>query len=279
MKKSIGIYPGCCFQGADEHNYKLIVDFLDLMGVNGVLLEKAACCGGGVIDETNKTVTYAMNARNLAWAEKKGVDLYTPCNTCYMVIARSKLALDSDPELVKKVNEILAEEGLEYKGTAKVYHTLNLIRDFIGMDKYKSKIVRKLEGLKIAPYYGCHVLAPNEISLDDPENPTVLREILEPVGAEIIEGYQNESTCCGHHAGFTNPDQRKTLANKPLDGANEAGANVLVTPCPLCHKSMDAVGENAPVLQLTQIINVACGLSSVDAAWNLNKKEVGMSFS
>jgi len=277
--KKIGIYPGCCFQGADEHNYKLIVDFLNKMEVEGVLLDRAACCGGGVIDETNKTVTYALNARNIALAEEKGVDLYTPCNTCYMVIAKSKLALDRDPELKTKVNEILAEEGLEYKGEATIYHTLNLLRDFVGLEEYKKKIVRKLEGVKVAPYYGCHVLSPEEISLDDPENPTLLKEILEPCGVEIIEGYQDENTCCGHHAGFTNPDVRKTLANKPLDGAAEAGADVLVTPCPLCHKSMDAVGENEPVLQLTQIINVACGLSSEEAAWDLNKKKVKMSFS
>jgi len=167
--KKIGIYPGCCFQGADEHNYKLIVDFLDKMEVEGVLLDRAACCGGGVIDETNKTVTYALNARNIALAEEKGVDLYTPCNTCYMVIAKSKLALDRDPELKAKVNEILAEEGLEYKGEATIYHTLNLLRDFVGLDEYKKKIVRKLEGVKVAPYYGCHVLSPEEISLDDPE--------------------------------------------------------------------------------------------------------------
>ena len=277
--KKIGIYPGCCFQGADEHNYDLILDFLDKMEVEGLLMAQASCCGGGVIDESNKTVTYALNARNIAIAEKMGVDLYTPCNTCYMVIAKSKIALDNDAEMKEKVNKILAEEGLEYKGTATIYHTLNFLKDFVGLENYKSKITRKLEGVKVAPYYGCHVLSPNEISLDDPENPTLLKEILEPCGVEIIEGYQDENTCCGHHAGFTNPDVRKTLANKPLDGANEAGADVLVTPCPLCHKSMDAVGENEPVLQLTQIINVACGLSSEKAYWDLNKKKVGMSFS
>jgi succinate dehydrogenase / fumarate reductase cytochrome b subunit len=277
--KKVGIYPGCCFQGADEHNYKITIDFLEKMGVAGHLLESAACCGGGVIDETNKSVTYALNARNIALAEKHNLDLYTPCNTCYMVIAKSKQALDRDPEMKAKVNEILAEEGLEYKGTATIYHTLNLIRDFIGLDEYKTKIVRKLEGVKVAPYYGCHVLSPEDISLDDPENPTLLREILEPCGVEIIEGYKDEYTCCGYHAGFTNPDVRKKLSNKPLDGAAEAGADVLVTPCPLCHKSMDAVGENEPVLQLTQIINVACGLSSKEAAWDLNKKKVGLSFS
>lgn len=279
MKKRMGIYPGCCFQGSDEHNYDLIVNFLKLMEVEGVLLDKAACCGGGVIDDTNRAVTYALNARNLALAEEKGVDLYTPCNTCYMVIAKSKIALDSNPAMKEKVNEILAKEGLEYKGEAKVYHTLNFIRDFVGLDHYKSKIKRELKGLKIAPYYGCHVLAPHEIALDDPENPTILREILEPIGAEIIEGYQNESTCCGHHSGFTKPENRKTLANKPLDGAKEAGADVVITPCPLCHKSMDAQGNEEPILQLTQIINVACGQSSEKAAWDLNNTKVGMSFS
>jgi len=273
--KKIGIYPGCCFQGADIHNYDITVNFLKNMGVEGILLDRAACCGGGVIDETNKKIVYGLNARNIALAEEKGVDLYTPCNTCYMIIAKTKLALDSDEELKEKINEILAEEGLEYKGTAKIYHTLNLIRDFIGLDEYKKRIKRQISGVKVAPYYGCHVLAPNEVALDDPEDPKILKEILEPLGVEIIEGYKNEDTCCGYHARFTAPEQKEKLAIKPLDGAKEAGADIVATPCPLCHKAMD--GYDEPILQVTQLINVACGMSPEEAAINLNKTEVKLS--
>ena len=272
--KKIGIYPGCCFQGADAHNYGIIVDFLQKMGLEDVLLERSACCGGGVIDETNKMVVYGLNARNIALAEKAGVDLYTPCNTCYMVIAKTKLALDSDSVLKEKINKILADEGLEYKGEAKIYHTLNLIRDFIGMDEYKKRIKRKLS-IKVAPYYGCHVLAPNEVALDDPENPTILKEILEPLGVEIVEGYQNEYTCCGYHASYTNPKQKDTLAHKPLDGAKKAGADLVATPCPLCHKAMD--GYEEPILQITQLINVACGSTPEEAFWDINKTPVKIS--
>ncbi len=272
----IGIYPGCCFQGADIHNYDITVNFLENMGVEWVLLDKAACCGGGVIDETNKKIVYGLNARNIALAEEKGVDLYTPCNTCYMVIARTKLALDSDPKLKDKINELLAEEGLEYKGEAKIYHTLNLIRDFIGLENYKSKIKRKLSA-KVAPYYGCHVLAPNETAIDDPENPTLLREILEPLGVEIIEGYKNEMTCCGYHARFTDPEQKERLAVKPLEGAKEAGAELVATPCPLCHKAMD--GYEEPILQVTQLINLACGNSEKEAHLDFNKTKVNLKLS
>ncbi len=273
--KKIGIYPGCCFQGADIHNYDITTQFLEHMGVEGVLLDRAACCGGGVIDETNKKIVYGLNARNIALAEEKGVDLYTPCNTCYMIIAKTKLALDSDPELKKKINEILAEEGLEYKGTAKIYHTLNLIRDFVGLDEYKKKIKRQISGVKVAPYYGCHVLAPNEVAIDDPENPTILKEVLEPLGVEVVEGYKDEDTCCGYHARFTEPEQKERLAIKPLDGAKEAGADIVATPCPLCHKAMD--GYDEPILQVTQLINVACGSTPEEAGINLNKTEVKLS--
>ena len=273
--KKIGIYPGCCFQGADVHNYDITIKFLQNLGLEGVLLDRAACCGGGVIDETNKKIVYGLNARNIALAEEKGVDLYTPCNTCYMIIAKTKLALDSDPELKEKVNKILADEGLEYKGEAKIYHTLNLIRDFVGLDEYKKRIKRKISGIKIAPYYGCHVLAPNEVAVDDPENPTILKEILEPLGVEIIEGYKNEDTCCGYHASYTNPKQKEKLAIKPLTGAKEAGADIVATPCPLCHKAMD--GYDEPILQVAQLINVACGNSPEETGINLNKTEVKLS--
>jgi len=187
----------------------------------------------------------------------------------------TKLALDSDEELKEKINEILAEEGLEYKGTAKIYHTLNLIRDFVGLEEYKKRIKRQISGIKVAPYYGCHVLAPNEVALDDPEDPTILKEILEPLGVEIVEGYKNEDTCCGYHARFTAPEQKEKLAIKPLDGAKEAGADIVATPCPLCHKAMD--GYDEPILQVTQLINVACGMSPEEAAINLNKTEVKLS--
>ncbi len=273
--KKIGIYPGCCFQGADVHNYDITIKFLQNLGLEGILLERAACCGGGVIDETNKKIVYGLNARNIALAEEKGVDLYTPCNTCYMIIAKTKLALDTDPELKEKINEILSEEGLEYKGVAKIYHTLNLIRDFVGLEEYKKRIKRKISGVKVAPYYGCHVLAPNEVAVDDPENPTVLREILEPLGVEVIEGYQNENTCCGYHATYTNPEQKERLSIKPLEGAKEAGADIVATPCPLCHKAMD--GYDEPILQVTQLINVACGCTPEETGINLNKTEVKLS--
>ncbi len=273
--KKIGIYPGCCFQGADVHNYDITMKFLENLGLEGVLLERAACCGGGVIDETNKKIVYGLNARNIALAEEKGVDLYTPCNTCYMIIAKTKLALDNDLELKEKVNEILADEGLEYKGVAKIYHTLNLIRDFVGLDEYKKRIKRQISGIKIAPYYGCHVLAPNEVAVDDPENPTILKEILEPLGVEIIEGYKNEDTCCGYHASYTDPNQKARLAIKPLEGAKEAGADIVATPCPLCHKAMD--GHDEPILQVAQLINVACGSSPEETGINLNKTEVKLS--
>jgi succinate dehydrogenase / fumarate reductase cytochrome b subunit len=274
MGKKIGIYPGCCFQGADIHNYDITVSFLENMGVEWVLLERSACCGGGVVDETNKLIVYGLNARNIALAEEKGVDLYTPCNTCYMIIAKTKLALDSDPALKGKINEILAEEGLEYKGEAKIYHTLNLIRDFIGLEEYRRRIKRQLNGVKVAPYYGCHVLAPNEVALDDPENPTVLREILEPLGVEIVEGYRNETTCCGYHARYTDPEQKERLAVKPLEGAKEAGADLVTTPCPLCHKAMDGYSE--PIVQVTQLINLACGATPEEAFLNLNKTPVNL---
>jgi len=273
--KKIGIYPGCCFQGADVHNYDITVRFLENMGVEGILLDRAACCGGGVIDETNKLVVYGLNARNIALAEEKGVDLYTPCNTCYMIIAKTKLALDSNEELKTKINKILADEGLEYKGVAKIYHTLNLLSDFIGLDEYEKRLKRKIKGVKVAPYYGCHVLAPNEVALDDPENPTLLKKILEPLGVEVIEEYANEKTCCGYHASYTDKDQKERLAIKPLDGAKEAGADIVATPCPLCHKAMD--GQEEPILQVTQLINVACGMSPEETAINLNKTEVKLS--
>jgi heterodisulfide reductase subunit B len=154
-------------------------------------------------------------------------------------------------------------------GDAAAQH--RLLAEEVGLRYLK----REISGIKVAPYYGCHVLAPNEVALDDPDNPTLLKEILEPLGVEVIDEYQNQNTCCGYHATYTDNAQKERLAIKPLDGAKKAGADIVATPCPLCHKAMD--GKEEPILQVTQLINVACGMTPEETAINLNKTEVKLS--
>jgi succinate dehydrogenase / fumarate reductase cytochrome b subunit len=244
--KTIGFYQGCCFQGPDAHMFETMEKVFEELGVKLKLLEKTTCCGGNTLDEANKFLVYAINARNIALAEKENLDLLISCNTCYMVLAKTKQALDNDENLKKEINKILAEEGLEYKGTAKLWHILPFLTQEIGIEKIKKRVKRPIKGWKIAPYYGCHIKYPKEIAVVDSENPNDLEELILALGGTPIKEYEGKDSCCGYHAFYTDKEIALKKVTKAPEGARKAGAEMLLTPCPLCFKAQDIYQEMAP---------------------------------
>ncbi|HIO41578.1 MAG TPA: disulfide reductase [Aquifex sp.] len=244
--KTIGFYQGCCFQGPDAHMFDTLKKVFADLGVEIKLLERTTCCGGNTIDESNRFLVYSINARNIALAEKEGLDLLVSCNTCYMVLAKTKHALDSDPELREEINKLLAEEGLEYKGTAKIWHILPYLVEEVGIDTIRERVRRPLKGWKIATYYGCHIKYPKEVAVVDSENPQGLEELIEALGAEPVKDYEGSDVCCGYHSFYTNKDIALKKVVKAPQGAKMAGAEMLVTPCPLCFKAQDIYQDMAP---------------------------------
>jgi succinate dehydrogenase / fumarate reductase cytochrome b subunit len=248
--------------------------FADL-DVDVKLLEKTTCCGGNTIDESNRFLVYSINARNIALAEAEGLDLLVSCNTCYMVLAKTKHALDSDPQLKEEINKILAEEGLEYKGTAKIWHILPYLVEEVGIDTIRERVKRPLKGWKIATYYGCHIKYPKEIAVVDSENPQGLEELIKALGAEPIKDYEGADTCCGYHAFYTNKEVALKKVVRAPEGAKKAGAEMLVTPCPLCFKAQDIYQDmaenkpNVPSIYLPELLAYALGYDA---------KESGLAF-
>ena len=235
----VGFYQGCCFQGQDAHMFDTMKETFKKLDVELELLEETTCCGGNTIDEENRKLSYAINARNIALAEARGLDMLVSCNTCYMVIAKAKRALDTDEELREEINALLREEGLEYRGTSRIYHLLDFFRDAVGYEKIKKAVKRPLKGWKVAAYYGCHVLYPKEIAIDNSDNPSSLQEILKALGAEVIDDYENRDTCCGYHSFFTDKSMTLKKLNRILGSVKKTGADIVATPCPLCFKSFD----------------------------------------
>ncbi len=244
--------------------------FADL-DVDIKLLEKTTCCGGNTIDESNRFLVYSINARNIALAEKEGLDILVTCNTCYMVLAKTKHALDNDPELKEEINKLLAEEGLEYKGTAKIWHILPFLLEEVGIEKIKEKVKRPLKGWKIATYYGCHIKYPKEIAVVDSEDPQGLEELIQALGGEPIKEYEGKDVCCGYHSFYTNKDIAIKKVVKAPQGAKKAGAEMLVTPCPLCFKAQDIyqdmalTEEKVPSIYLPEILAYALGYDAKEA--------------
>jgi succinate dehydrogenase / fumarate reductase cytochrome b subunit len=273
--KKIGFYQGCCFQGPDAHMFDILKKVFADLDVDIQLLEKTTCCGGNTIDEANRFLVYSINARNIALAEKEGLDLLVTCNTCYMVLAKTKHALDNDPELKEEINKLLAEEGLEYKGTAKIWHILPYLLEEVGIEKIKERVKRPLKGWKIATYYGCHIKYPKETAVVDADNPEGLEELIEALGAEAIADYEGKDVCCGYHAYYTNKEVSLKKVVKAPEGAKKAGAEVLVTPCPLCFKAQDIYQDmaenkpNVPSIYLPEILAYALGYDA---------KESGLSY-
>jgi succinate dehydrogenase / fumarate reductase cytochrome b subunit len=267
----VGFYQGCCFQGQDAHMFETMKEIFKMINVELDLLEETTCCGGNTIDEENRKLSYAINARNIALAEAKGLDMLISCNTCYMVIAKAKRALDTNKKLREEINDLLKEEGLEYKGTSKIWHLLDFFRDVVGYDRIKKAVKRSLKDWKVAAYYGCHVLYPKEIAIDNSDNPTSLQEILKALGAEVIDDYEERDACCGYHSFFTDKSMTLKKLNRILRNIKDTGADIVATPCPLCFKSFDIYQlqmENPPMVPssyLTELMAYAFGLDKEES--------------
>jgi succinate dehydrogenase / fumarate reductase cytochrome b subunit len=273
-KLHYGFYSGCCFQGADARFFKILEDVFAKVDVKLHLIEQAICCGAGVIEERSELKSLAINARNMAAAEEMGLPFYTPCSTCFNVISNCQKRLAESPELFAQVNDILAKEGIEYKGTAQLTHTLWVFAQDVGLERLKESITNPLHGLRVASYYGCHTRNPDDIQkYESSNNPTSLEDILEVLGVDIVD-YDTKDDCCGYHLVWPNNDLSMKMTGNVLEGASKKEVDLMVTSCPLCFKNMDGCQTKAvnriggdfqvPVLFLPELVGLACGMSAKD---------------
>tara|TARA_Y100000588_G_scaffold119900_2_gene131249 strand:- start:4707 stop:5597 length:891 start_codon:yes stop_codon:yes gene_type:complete len=275
-------YPGCVSRGATPELYSATIEICNKLGIDLDIesMRSASCTGSGVLQEKNERLGDTLNARNFALAEKSGNPLMTICSTCQGVMSQANKRLTESPGYLAEINQELAEEGLEYKGTIDPRHLLWIIIEDIGIDKLKSMIVRPLDGFKIAPFYGCYIVRPSSVlGFDEnPERQDSLEKIIEAVGAEVVD-FPGKTLCCGFPILTINEKNSvKMVANHTLD-AKDKGADAMVTPCPLCHLNLDGYQPKAasvakkpiglPILHLPQLIGLALGIEP--AAMRLNK--------
>ena len=263
-------YPGCAAKGASKELYESTVAVAEKLGIELVELPQFSCCGAGVLEEVKEAVDLAVNARNLAYAEKEGLDIVTVCSTCLLVLRKTKYLLDNDEDLKREVNEILSEAGLEYRGTVDVKHFHWVLLEEFGEEGLRERVVKPLSNLKVYPYYGCHTVRPQSVLGFEPsENPQSLEKIIRALGAEPVSG-ERRLECCGFHAFWPAPKMSMKLTGLNLLDAKKSGASCITTPCPLCHMNLDAnqsralkeVGESfkMPVLHVPQLVGLALGI-------------------
>jgi succinate dehydrogenase / fumarate reductase cytochrome b subunit len=242
------------------------------VGLELIELETVTCCGAGDIHEAEPDYYLHLNARILAYAEETGSDtLMTVCNICTLNLRQANHQLQKDEELLARVNANLAAVGVpRYTGAVEVKHLLWLIAEGDGYERLKAAAHKGLKGLRVAPFYGCQILRPSKIlGFEDPDRPWSLEAIIDACGGEPVD-YPAKIKCCGFPIIQAREDTALGELLQPIEQATAAGADAMVTPCPLCHLSLDAwqsklrarTGRDfaMPILHLSQLIGVAAGL-------------------
>jgi heterodisulfide reductase subunit B len=263
-------FPGCSSSEGGAKAYGWSAQAVSkVLDTELVELDDWNCCGSTPYCSVEEVASFCLSARNLALAEKRGFDLVTPCSSCYVILSRTNSYLKQYPKLKAKVDEALAAGNLEYHGTVRVRHLLDVFVNDIGYDEINSKVERSLSGLKVAPYYGCQVVRPRP-SFDHPENPQSLDKLIASLEGEPVP-FPLKSRCCGGSLIISEEALALGLIRNILDSAVSNGAECLVTPCPLCQTNLDAYQSrvnrkfktnfNLPVLFFTQLMGVAFGLS------------------
>lgn len=254
------------------------------LGVELVDMQGASCCPApGVMRSFDQTYWMAVAARNLAIAEKMGLDVLTICNGCFDTLFEVAHKLNHDPELRKKINKILRDSaGMEYNGTVKVRHFVELLYRDVGLDAIKSK-VKSSKNLRAAVHYGCHFLKPSNIKkIDDAERPHVFDDIVEAAGMTSVN-YKDKGTCCGAGGGVRarTPDVALKMTKENLTNMTAAGVDVIVDCCPFCHLQYD-VGQaqlkefKIPVLHLSQLLGLAFGLDREKLGLEVHQVKVNL---
>lgn len=265
-------YPGCASQEMTKEANTSTRLVAKRLGIELFDMPKANCCGAGLLTDYDYELSIALNARIFAEAEAMGMDIMTICSTCLMVMSTANRDLKNDPELLARTNEILSVAGLSYSGNVKIRQLLWVLAEDYGLDRLKKEVVRPLDWLKIAPFYGCHSLRPSDaLGFDDPQRPWSLEAVIKALGAEAVD-YDGKTKCCGFQADLVTQETAVAMTAKRLLGGKERGADCFVTPCPFCHINLDnyqGLAEkraskkiSMPVFHLAQITGLALGMDA-----------------
>ncbi|MFW9918330.1 MAG: CoB--CoM heterodisulfide reductase iron-sulfur subunit B family protein [Candidatus Thorarchaeota archaeon] len=271
------LYMGCSVP-ANYPNYETsMIKVAQVFGMELEYLEGVACCGSPNLRAIDYMGWLTVNARTLAIAEKNGHDIVTPCNGCFASLKDTYHFLKHDKEYLKKVNETLKKEGLEFKGVSKPRHFVEALYSDIGIEEIKKKITKPLDGVNIAIHYGCHVLRPQDVTEFTPE---ILQELVRVTGATPID-YPLWKQCCGATVLPVNEGIAVRLARDKLKSMKESGAEFVTVVCPACGNQLDlqqlglkdSYGEeyNLPVLLYPQILGLAIGLDEDTVGLSMNR--------
>jgi succinate dehydrogenase / fumarate reductase cytochrome b subunit len=277
----VAYWPGCVSRGFTPELHGSMAKVAPLLDIEMVELDRAACCGAGVLAEHNQELADTLNARTFALAQQvDGADLMMNiCSTCQGAQSECQERLDANTEYREHINQTLSSESLSYEKGITNKHFLWLMVEEIGLDTVRSKVVRPLTDLRVGPFYGCYIVRPTTRLGIDREHPRdrYLHQLIEALGGTVVD-YAGQYKCCGFPIITMNKEASLKQAGRHLGGALDADADCLVTPCPLCHLNLDLQQPGAerivgrelgmPVLHLPQLVGLAFGLEPKELGMN-----------
>ncbi len=277
--EKVKYYPGCTIKTTAQHFEISAIAVLGKLGIELDELKRWTCCGTVYSLTSDDIIHQLAPVRNLLRVkEEGGSEVVTLCSMCYNTLKRANLLVKKDIEKKDKIKDFMYKEIVKYDGEVKVIHLLELLKR-IGFDRLKEQTKISLSGLKIATYYGCMLLRPEEAAIDDIEEPTIFEDVINLTGAETVKfPYKNE--CCGSYQTLRRPDIVIERTRTIVNSARNAGADLIALSCPLCAYNLEAKQEDVaekyfgfkkmPIVYFTQLLALAFGYDESGTRFDLN---------
>ncbi len=263
-------FPGCSAETVSASYHLSTVETGAKLGIEFQEIEDWNCCGATPYTNVDELLANALCARNLAIAERTGLDVVAPCNACFKNLSHANEQLRADADLAEHLNFALEADDLHYGGTIKVHHLIHVFVRDVGIDAIKQQVKQPLKGLKVAAYYGCQLVRPDRGDGWDAADPRYFEDLIRAIGAEAVP-FAYRLRCCGASLMIGHRRAALAMVRDLLRGAAQAKADVIATACPLCQLNLEAYQQDVnrefatsyeiPVLYFTQLMGLAMGIA------------------
>ncbi len=267
----LSYFPGCSLESTAKEYDMSARSACQALGLELVELEDWVCCGATSAHSTNHTLSVTLPAKNIALAQEQGADLAVPCSACYNILKKTDYTLRNDEDMRVKTEQIT---NFKYSGEINILSLLEAVVTKVGVKSIAKSVKKPLQGLNVVCYYGCLLVRPPEVTqFDNRENPESLDNIINSLGARAIP-WAYKTDCCGASLSLTSADIVQKMVGRLMDAAKEAGANAIVTACPLCQSNLEMRRQkgdtNIPAFYFTELIGLALDLPDTNRWFKLH---------
>jgi heterodisulfide reductase subunit B len=266
--KKYAYYPGCSLEKMAASYHVSAMETARVLGVELEEIEDWNCCGATAYFHVDEILANTLCARNLAMAEQQGLDMVAPCSGCFKNMYFTNETLKRDKDLADHINYALEADNLKFNGTIDVNHLIEVFVNDVGLDEVKKHVKRPLKNLRVAPYYGCQLIRPRKAE-ENVEDPRIFEDLLTVMGATPVN-YPMRLRCCGGSLIITNKHAALSMIRALIKTAEDAGADVIATACPLCQINLEVYQTDInrefgtdlsmPIMYFTQLLGLAFGI-------------------